>query len=112
MSCVSVKTSKCEGGENEGKRRTEVNRIRVMILIMPTKRRKDHPHIRPRDRHPRNVALDVPKQRLLQDRHVVQVPRVFRVRIERVRFECWHRAVSRHHEKSSVKHRYHGKDMN
>lgn len=45
-----------------------------MILNMPAEGWKHHSHIKPGDLHPGDVSVNVAEERLLQQRHHIQVP--------------------------------------
>jgi hypothetical protein len=50
-------------GENEPL--TIVDTVRVMILVVPAKRGKEHADVDPGYRHARDVRLDVPQQTIV-----------------------------------------------
>lgn len=51
-----------------------VDGIAPVVLNMPAKGGEAHPHVQPGHLHARDVCIDVSKDWLLQDGHVVQVP--------------------------------------
>lgn len=51
-----------------------VDGIAPMILNVPAERGETHPHIKPGHLHARNISIDMSEDRLLQYRHIVEVP--------------------------------------
>ena len=51
-----------------------VDGIAPVILNVPAKGGEAHPHIEPRHLHARDVHVDMRQNRLLEHRHVIQVP--------------------------------------
>lgn len=45
-----------------------------MVFDVPAESGEDHAHVKPGHLHARDVCVDVAQQRLLQNRHHVQVP--------------------------------------
>lgn len=56
-----------------------VDRVRVVIFVVPAERREAHANIQPGDHHARNIGFDVAEERLLERRYVIQVKRMGRV---------------------------------
>lgn len=50
-----------------------VDRVCVVVFVVPAKCRETHAHIQPRDHHSRDVGFDVAEQGFGQDGHPVQV---------------------------------------
>lgn len=65
-----------------------INTIRIMILIVPTKSGENHPDVKPRDHHARNVVADVAEEGGGEDGDVVEVPGAGRVGGGGVGFDC------------------------
>lgn len=52
----------------------EVDGVAPVVLDVPAEGGETHAHIEPGHLHTRDVHIDVSEHRLLQHRHVVQVP--------------------------------------
>ena len=61
-----------------------VDRVGIVILVVPAEGREHHADVDPRHRHAADLRLDVPQQRVAPDRQVVEVPPAPRVRVQRL----------------------------
>ena len=54
-------------------------------LVVPAERGEYHTDVSPRNGHARDIGLDIAKQGLGQNGDIVQIPRVLRIGVKRVR---------------------------
>ena len=62
-------------------------------FVVPAKSGKNHANVGARNRHARDIRLNVTEQRLWQDRNIVQIPGVLRIGVQRVGLQTGHTAA-------------------